>query len=45
MDIEEIEELINWNLSFDIPIHETLKELNKLDLLEYFISNNIIIKK
>ena len=27
MDIEELEDLIAWNLSFGIPIHETLKEL------------------
>ena len=27
MNIEEVEEIVNWNLSFGIPIHETLKEL------------------
>ena len=27
MNIEEVEDIVNWNLSFDIPIQETLKEL------------------
>jgi len=36
MDIDEIEELLAWNLSFNIPIHETLDDINRLDLLDYF---------
>ena len=27
MNIEEVEEIVSWNLSFGIPIQETLKEL------------------
>ncbi len=34
--LDEIEELIGWNLSFGITTHETLKEINRLDLLTYF---------
>ena len=37
MIIEEIEDLINWNLTFNISIKETLKTINRLDLLDYFL--------
>jgi len=40
MDFEEIEDLIGWNLSFNISIKETLEDINRLDLLEYFIIND-----
>lgn len=36
MDFEEIEELVAWNLSFNIPIEETLKEIDKLEYLFLF---------
>tara|TARA_R110001632_G_scaffold103407_2_gene212031 strand:- start:47 stop:163 length:117 start_codon:yes stop_codon:yes gene_type:complete len=36
-EIEEIEDLVSWNLSFGIPIKETLKELERLDLLHLFL--------
>jgi len=39
MDFEEIEELVLWNLSFNIPIKETLKQINKEEYIDYF--NNI----
>ena len=35
-EIEEIEDLIAWNLSFGIGIKDTLKEIDRLDLLELF---------
>lgn len=35
-NLEEIEELIGWNLSFGINIKETLKAIERLDLLEFF---------
>jgi len=38
MDFDDIEDLVYWNLSFGIPIEETLKDINKLDLLELFIN-------
>jgi len=38
-EIEEIEELISWNLSFGISIKETLTDINRLHLLEYFENN------
>ena len=34
--LDEIEDLICWNLSFGIPIIESLKEIKRLDLLTYF---------
>lgn len=37
--LDEIEDLIYWNLSFGIPIKNSLKEINRLDLLEYFTEN------
>jgi len=36
MDLEEIEDLIGWNLSFNISVEETLKDINRLDLLYLF---------
>lgn len=35
-DHDEIEDLIYWNLSFGIPIKETLKEIKRLDLITLF---------
>ena len=37
MDFEEIEELIFYNLSFNIPIEQTLKDINRLDLIDLFL--------
>lgn len=34
--LDEIEDLVYWNLSFGIPIKESLKEIKRLDLLTYF---------
>jgi len=39
MNMEEIEDLIGWNLSFNINVEQTLKDINRLDLLGYFIIN------
>ena len=36
-ELDEIYDLINWNLSFDISIEETLKDIDRLDLLNYYI--------
>tara|TARA_R110000824_G_scaffold319515_1_gene506555 strand:+ start:93 stop:218 length:126 start_codon:yes stop_codon:yes gene_type:complete len=36
-ELNEIYDLINWNLSFDISIEETLKDIDRLDLLNYYI--------
>jgi len=36
MNIGEIEDLIGWNLSYGISIKETLKDINRLDLLSLF---------
>tara|TARA_R110002167_G_scaffold198187_4_gene401235 strand:+ start:736 stop:876 length:141 start_codon:yes stop_codon:yes gene_type:complete len=36
MNIDEIEDLVFWNLSFNVKIEDTLKEIKRLDLLEYF---------
>ena len=35
-EIEEIEDLVFWNLSFGISIEDTLKDINKLELLSLF---------
>jgi hypothetical protein len=35
--LDEIEELIYWNLSFNISINDTLKMIDRLDLLNYFV--------
>ncbi len=34
--IEEIEDLICWNLSFGITKYETLNEIGRLDLFDLF---------
>lgn len=34
--LEEIEDLIAFNLSYNVSLKDTLTEINKLDLLEYF---------
>ncbi len=34
--LEEIEDLIAYNLSYGVSLKDTLTEINKLDLLEYF---------
>lgn len=39
MDLEEIEDLIFWNLSFNITIEETLKGIDRKDLIDYFKNN------
>tara|TARA_R100000388_G_scaffold16325_1_gene12868 strand:+ start:914 stop:1051 length:138 start_codon:yes stop_codon:yes gene_type:complete len=36
MDIEEIEDLVSYNLSFGISIKKTLEDIKRLDLLEFF---------
>jgi len=35
--LDEIEELIYWNLSFNISINDTLIMIDRLDLLNYFV--------
>ena len=35
-ELDEIEDLIGWNLSFNITIEDTLKGIDRLDLLQYF---------
>ena len=34
--LDEIEDLIAWNLSFNISLEDTLKEIKRTDLLDYF---------
>ena len=34
--LDEIEELINWNLSYGINMIDTLKQINREDLEDYF---------
>ena len=36
MDLEEIEDLVSYNLNFNISVKETLESINRLDLIEYF---------
>ena len=36
MNIDEIEDLVFWNLSFGVSIKETLTEIDRLDLLDSF---------
>lgn len=40
MDIDEIEDIVYWNLSFNIPIKDTLNDLNITDpeILKFFKS-------
>jgi len=35
-ELDEIEKLIDWNISFGIPIRDTLIGIDRLDLLDYF---------
>tara|TARA_R110002126_G_scaffold67082_1_gene170272 strand:+ start:1021 stop:1230 length:210 start_codon:yes stop_codon:yes gene_type:complete len=35
--LEELEDLVNWNLSFGISIKDTLIEENQLEWLSYFM--------
>ena len=35
-EMDEIEELIAWNLSFGIPIKDTLEMINRLEYLDLF---------
>jgi len=34
MDFDEIEDLVAWNLSFNITVYDTLEMLGRLDLLD-----------
>lgn len=36
-ELDEIEDLVRWNLSFNIPVDETLEDIDRLDLLDMFI--------
>jgi hypothetical protein len=36
MDLDEIEELIYYNKSYNVSVLETLELINRLDLIEYF---------
>ena len=36
MDFDEIEEIVSYNLSYGISIETTLKEINRMDLLQDF---------
>ena len=42
MDLDEIEDLVYYNLSFNVPIKDTLEEIKRLDLLDYFIKGFLI---
>ena len=35
-ELDEIEDLIGWNLSFNITIEDTLTGIDRLDLLDFF---------
>tara|TARA_R110001632_G_scaffold92849_5_gene198117 strand:+ start:34 stop:177 length:144 start_codon:yes stop_codon:yes gene_type:complete len=39
-NIEEIEEIIQWNLSYGISIVKTLNDLGRIDLIDYFTNEN-----
>lgn len=41
MDIEELEDIVAWNLSFNIPVEETLKEFKITDpeIINLFLEN------
>lgn len=39
-NLDEIEDLVGWNLSFNISIKQTLTDINKLEYLELFENNN-----
>ena len=34
--LDEIEELIDWNLQYGIPLHDTLAGIQRTDLYSYF---------
>ena len=34
--LDEIADLIEWNLSFNITVKDTLEDINRIDLLYYF---------
>ena len=36
MNIDEIEDLVFWNLSFGVTIKETLTDIERMDLLDSF---------
>jgi hypothetical protein len=36
-NLDEIEDMCYWNLSFGVPIKETLASINRLDLLDFFL--------
>ena len=36
-ELEELEDLVSWNLSFGISEIETLSQLNKLEHIDFFI--------
>ena len=40
--LDEIEELISWNLSYGINMIDTLKQIKREDLEDYF---NLILEK
>ena len=44
-ELEEIDELISWNLSFGVSVYETLFGIGRLDLLEYFENMEIILEE
>ena len=44
-NLEEIEEFVDWNLSFNIPIYDSLKQIHRLDLIDYFIEKEKWIKE
>jgi len=35
-ELEEIEDLIGWNMSFNISVYDTLKEIDRLDLYDLY---------
>ena len=45
MDFDEIEEIVSYNLSYGISIETTLKEINRMDLLQDFIKEEIELNK
>ena len=34
--LDEIEELIDWNLQYNIPLRDTLAGIQRIDLYDYF---------
>ena len=34
--LDDIEELIDWNLQYGIPLHDTLAGIQRTDLYSYF---------